>query len=278
MSKTVTVVESSPHAVREMVEYVNSLIDVSPRTAVVLGSGLGHFSEYVENQTSIPYAHIAGYPLSGVEGHSGEFVFGELGSEPVVVASGRFHMYEGYDLETVTLPVRFFHQLKVNNLIITNSAGSVRRRLEPGTLMMLNGHLDCTFRESSKMPDVVRGGEYHSSELLDRARAAARAEGIKTAEGVYAWTLGPSYETPAEIEMIHELGGDAVGMSTVPEIRAAGKLGMRVLGISCLTNYAAGITDEPLTHEDVISVANRVSDKFTRLLKGTIESISSDLA
>ncbi len=276
MSKTVTVDESSPYAVKEMAEYAGSLAPVSPRTAVVLGSGLGHFSDYVNDRMSIPYADIAGYPTSGVEGHSGELVFGNLSGEPVMVASGRFHMYEGYDIETVTLPVKFFHELKVKNLIITNSAGSVRRRLKPGTLMMLNGHLDCTFRESSKMPDIVRGEEYQSPKLLDHARTAAQTKGIETSEGVYAWMLGPSYETPAEIEMIRELGGDAVGMSTVPEIRAAGDLGMEVLGISCLTNFAAGITNQPLTHEEVMETADRVSGEFTRLLIGIIRRIARD--
>lgn len=259
-----------------MVDYLDPLVFVVPRTAVILGSGLGHFSESIADAAVISYNDIPGYPTIGVEGHSGELVMGRLEGEAVLAASGRFHLHEGYGIETVTLPVRLFRELGVENLVITNSAGSLHRMLEPGTLMILNGHLDCTFRESSEMPEIVHGEEYHSPELLDCARVVMQREGIEAAEGVYAWTIGPSYETPAEIEMIRELGGDAVGMSTVPELRAAGELGMRLLGISCLTNYAAGITDRPLTHDEVMETADRVSGVFTRLLRGIIRRIAEE--
>ncbi len=189
------------------------------------------------------------------------------------MASGRFHLYEGLDIETVTLPMRLFHALGVENVIITNSAGSVREENAPGSLMAVTGHLDCTFRESAEMPSIVSDSQHHSGELLEIARQSASLNGIDLREGVYAWALGPSYETPAEIEMIRELGGHAVGMSTVPEIRAAAELGMKALTISCLTNYAAGVVDAPITHEEVIIIAAEAGERFGRLLSTIVEQI-----
>ena len=193
-----------------------------------------------------------------------------VGHVPVLLASGRFHLYEGYDIDTVTLPVRLFHDLGIENLIITNAAGSTNRDFPPVTLMAAVGHLDCTFRESAQMSEVERGSDCHSPELLKLALEVAKSEQVTLERGVYAWALGPSYETPAEVQMIQELGGDAVGMSTVPEIRLAGKLGMRVLTISCLTNFAAGISKQPLTHDEVMETADRISGDFARLVRGII--------
>ncbi|MFQ6674665.1 MAG: purine-nucleoside phosphorylase, partial [Fidelibacterota bacterium] len=245
----------------------------SPRTAIVLGSGLGHFVSAVANPAIIGYSKIPHYPTTGVEGHRGELVAGMMGNEPVLVASGRFHLYEGYDLDTVTLPVRLFHRLGVENLIITNAAGSVREAFVPGTLMALEGHLDFTFRESSELPEVVRDDRFHSPRLLSLAEHVADGSQIDLRKGVYAWTLGPSFETPAEVRLIRKLGGDAVGMSTVPEIRMAGELGLEILTISCLTNYAAGISSQPLTHQEVMETAERVADIFTKLLTGVVLGI-----
>lgn len=252
-----------------MEEYIQRSIHIRPRTAVILGSGLGHFADSVDRSISIPYETIPFYPKSSVEGHSGELVGGTIGSEPVLIASGRFHLYEGYDMDTVTLPIRLFRRLGISNLVITNASGSLRKDFSPGTLMGLKGYIDFTFRESANLPET----EYYSPRLLDLAEGIARREGIELKRGTYAWTLGPSFETPAEIRLIRELGGDAVGMSTVPEIRAALDLGLDVLGISCLTNYAAGITTKPLTHQEVMDVAKQVSAPFTRLLKGIIIEI-----
>jgi purine-nucleoside phosphorylase len=265
-----TTVKTITPDISQMVESVRQKIYVVPRTAVVLGSGLGQFAKSIEDAVRIPYSEIPGYPLSGVEGHAGELVAGNVGHVPVLLASGRFHLYEGYDIDTVTLPVRLFHDLGIENLIITNAAGSTNRDFPPVTLMAAVGHLDCTFRESAQMPEVERGSDCHSPELLKLALEVAKSEQVTLERGVYAWALGPSYETPAEVQMIQELGGDAVGMSTVPEIRLAGKLGMRVLTISCLTNFAAGISKQPLTHDEVMETADRISGDFARLVRGII--------
>ncbi len=257
----------------KMESHVGTFIRGAPRTAVILGSGLGGFARTLNGSVSIPYGEIPFYPKSSVEGHSGELVAGNIGDRAVLVASGRFHMYEGYDVDTVTLPIRLFHRLGITDLIITNASGSVRKEVPPGSLMALKGHIDCTFRESADLPGINEDSRYHSPRLLKLAGAVAKREGVQLRTGVYAWTLGPSFETPAEVVLVRKLGGDAVGMSTVPEIRAAGDLGLEVLGISCLTNYAAGITSKPLTHEEVMEVTNDVSETFTRLMRGIVSEI-----
>ena len=256
-----------------MVSYVKGRANVSPATAVVLGSGLGHMAENVEGGVKVPYGDIPGYPQPTVEGHSGELILGNLRGEKVVMASGRFHLYEGWDLETVILPIKLFHELGVKNLILTNSAGSVRVQNGPGTLMAITAHLDFTYQESSDTPLIVNEDRYHSAGLLHIAGESAERNSIDLKEGVYAWALGPSYETPAEIDLIRELGGHAVGMSTVPEIRAAGELGMNILTISCLTNYAAGVVEAPITHEEVIASAAEAGERFGTLLTSIIEHI-----
>lgn len=259
----------------QMEEYIRERINIAPRTAIILGSGLGQLAGSVTDPVCISYKDIPFYPSSGVEGHTGELITGTIGKESVLVASGRFHLYEGYDMSTVTLPVRLFHRLGIVNLIITNAAGSVREDYSPGTLVGIDGHIDFTFRESVDTPRIVRDGKYHSERLLALAEAIARRESIELKKGVYSWALGPSFETPAEIGLIRELGGDAVGMSTVPEIREAGELGLEVLTISCVTNYAAGITPDLLTHEEVMEVTRNVSQKFNRLLTGIVSEITA---
>ena len=256
-----------------MVSYVKGRANVSPATAVVLGSGLGHMAENGEDGVKVPYGDIPGYPQPTVEGHSGELILGNLRGEKVVMASGRFHLYEGWDLETVTLPIKLFNELGVKILILTNSAGSVRVQNGPGTLMAITAHLDFTFRESTSMPSIVNEDRYHNAEMLHIARKSADRNGIDLREGVYAWALGPSYETPAEIDLIRELGGHAVGMSTVPEIREAGELGMNILTISCLTNYAAGVVEAPITHEEVIESAAEAGERFGLLLSSIIDHL-----
>ncbi|MFH1852530.1 MAG: purine-nucleoside phosphorylase [Candidatus Neomarinimicrobiota bacterium] len=267
-----------PDKEQKMVDYVRERIGTAPAVAIILGSGLGDFADNLEQKITIPYHAIPGYPRPTVEGHAGELVFGLLGTVPVLAAKGRFHFYEGHALETVTLPVRLFHRLGVRALIITNAAGSVRRDYPPGSLMALTGHLDCTFRQGPEAPDIVSGVPCHDPRLLDCARKAAAETGVELQSGIYCWTLGPAYETPEEIEFFRSLGGDAVGMSTVPELQAAAELGLSTLGISCLTNYAAGITGQPLTHQEVIDTAAAVRDKFTRLIIAVIRNIGGSLS
>lgn len=256
--------------VLNMSDYVGSRSGFTQGVAIVLGSGLGSFTEQIQTPIVIPYHAIPNYPQPTVEGHTGEFVIGDYNGVSLIAAKGRFHYYEGYDIETVTLPIQLFHKLGVKYIIITNAAGSVRKSLPPGTLMAINGYADCTFRESLSTPKIV---DDVSSKVLNCAEEASERVKVKLEKGIYCWTQGPAYETPAEIEYIRSLGGAAVGMSTVPELQAAEKLGVEAIGISTITNYAAGILDQPLTHNEVIETANRTKDDFAKLIGATIENI-----
>ncbi len=254
---------------------VRSALPAAPRVAVILGSGLSDFAGALANRTIIPYDRIPHYPALTVPGHVGELAFGYLDHVPVLAARGRFHYYEGHSVETVTLPVRMLARLGIEALIITNAAGCVRREWEVGDLMLITGHLDYTFISGIDDPQVITGEPFHSSELAGYAREAAQAEEIVLRAGVYSWSLGPTFETPAEIRDIRRLGGDAVGMSTVPEIHAAAEEGLKVLGLSCLTNYAAGMLDQPLNHEEVLETGQRVKGTFARLLGAIIQKIGT---
>jgi len=259
--------------VAEAAEAVQSALPETPRVAVILGSGLSDFATNLANRTVIPYDRIPHYPALTVPGHVGELAFGYLDRVPVLAARGRFHYYEGHSLETVTLPVRMLARLGIEALIITNAAGCVRREWQVGDLMLLTGHLDYTFINGADDPDLIAGEPFHSTALAGFAREAAQAMEIDLREGVYSWSLGPTFETPAEISDIRRLGGDAVGMSTVPEIHAAADEGLKVLGLSCLTNYAAGILDQPLNHQEVLETGQRVKGTFARLLGAIIHRI-----
>jgi purine-nucleoside phosphorylase len=245
-----------------------------PGAAIILGSGLSDFAENLNQQVVIPYDEIPHYPQPTVPGHVGKLVYGKAGALPVLAAKGRFHYYEGHPLEIVTLPIRFFKCLGVKVLIITNAAGCAVTEWNEGDLMLITGHLDYTFIESAADPVLNTGEPYHSQELLSLARQAANEAGISVREGNYAWCLGPTFETPAEIREIRALGGHAAGMSTVPEIRAAGEAGLQVLGISCLTNYAAGMRDQALNHEEVLATGQRVKETFAQLVLGILAKIS----
>ncbi len=256
--------------VKRMAKDVRSRTGFDGNIAIVLGSGLGDFAENFEHPTVVPYSSIHGYPKPTVEGHAGEFVFGDLNGIPVMVAKGRFHYYEGYPLSVVTLPIHLFSELGIKYLIITNAAGSMKIEFPPGDLMLITRHMDCTFRHSSADPKWIDDAPYYQPEVLQAVRNASVKSGVKIVEGGYCWTQGPTYETPQEILYYLSLDGTAVGMSTVPEIETAGNLGMNVVGISCLTNYAAGITDQPLTHHEVMETADRVKSDFAELIKEII--------
>ena len=249
-----------------MAEKVFDLTYFNGRIAVILGSGLGKFSNHLKNQITISYNDIPGYPSSTVEGHKGELVCGRLDNNQILIANGRFHYYEGYSFQQVTIPIHMFEKLGVDHLIITNSSGSMNKHFLPGSIMVVKGHMDCTYRNSPANPKIYSGSPYHDPELIDLAFSAAKEIDIELKSGNYCWTLGPSYETPAEIKDMINLGGDAVGMSTVPEIISAAELDIKVLTISCLTNFAAGITKKTLTHEDVVKTADKSSKEFSELL------------
>ena len=256
-----------------MAEHVFDQSDFNGRIAVILGSGLGGFAEGLEEQKVIPYKEIPSYPHSTVEGHTGELAIGSMNGVELIAAKGRFHYYEGYSFQEITIPIHLFSKLGVDHLIITNSSGSMNKNCAPGSLMAISGHMDCTYRHSADDPKLYSGEPFHDQALIQLAIASAEKLGFELATGNYCWTLGPSYETPAEISDMQRMGGDAVGMSTVPEIISAAELGMKILTISCLTNYAAGISNHPLTHEEVVKTAKKTGEQFTGFLKNIISAL-----
>ena len=239
-------------------------------TGVILGSGLGSLADALNEKISISFNDIESFPVSTVSGHNSDFVSGFYDNNQLLLSRGRFHSYEGFDLNTITLPVKVFNQLGVKNIIITNSSGSMNIKNVPGALMIINGHYDCTFIEGSSIPILKEGEEYYNSKMINNAKKAAAMNSIKLLQGKYCWTMGPAYETPAEIKFLSKLGGDAVGMSTVPEIEYAKKLNMNILVISALTNFAAGLKDTILTHEDVLVNAKKIGQDFAKLLLETV--------
>lgn len=266
--------------VEEAAEHIRGRLPFAPEIGLILGSGLGVMAESMEDATVIPYAEIPHFPVSTVEGHAGELAAGTIEERRVVVMKGRFHLYEGYEAAKVTMPIRAMKQLGVHTLIVTNAAGGINENFEPGDLMLIRDHINFMFRNPLIGPNLDAFGprfpdmsEAYSKALRDVARRVAEKQGIPLREGVYIAVLGPSYETPAEIRMMRKLGADAVGMSTVPEVIAARHAGLKVLGISCISNMAAGILDQPLSHEEVMETAERAKEKFIRLVKGVISEI-----
>jgi purine-nucleoside phosphorylase len=251
-----------------------------PVAALILGSGLGHLAEEISGAHTIAAREVPGFPEANVVGHRGDIIVGTLAARPVIALSGRFHMYEGHDARVTAFPVRVFHALGARTLIVSNAAGSVREKLTPGTLMLIKDHINLTNR-SPLIGPVEPGDERfpdmsvpYAHDLSQIARRAASEQHVALAEGVYCCLLGPAYETPSEVRMLARIGADAVGMSTVPEVIVARALGMRVLGISCITNLACGLSAEPITHEHVVEVTAQVAEKFGALVKGVIAKLT----
>ena len=251
-----------------------------PDVAIVLGSGLGDFADRLTDATTTPYGDIPNWPGTAVVGHTGRLVVGTLGGKRVAALAGRAHYYEGHDLRTVTFPIRVMGLLGVRTVILTNAAGGVNVAFGPGTLMVMDDHLNLLGSNPLLGPNDERFGvrfpdmtEVYSKRLRDTADLASLATGVRVTHGVYAALHGPSYETPAEIRYLRTIGADAVGMSTVPEALVARHMGIDVLGISCITNPAAGVLPEPLNHDEVMEVAKRVRGDFARLLEAIIERV-----
>ena len=247
---------------------------------VILGSGLGDYAEALEDAVKLPYSEIPGFPRSTVAGHAGMWCCGTLYGKRVVMMQGRFHYYEGYGMKDVTLPVRVMQKIGVKTLIVTNAAGGVNLGYHPGELMVIGDIFSMTAQNPLIGPNLDAFGPRFpdmscafDKELRALAHECANEQGFALREGVYAQMTGPTYETPAEIRMLRTLGADAVGMSTVPEVLVARHGGMRVLGISCITNMAAGILDQPLNHAEVTETANRVKGQFRNLLDRIIEKM-----
>ena len=247
---------------------------------VILGSGLGDYAEALEDAVKLPYSEIPGFPRSTVAGHAGMWCCGTLYGKRVVMMQGRFHYYEGYGMKDVTLPVRVMQKIGVKTLIVTNAAGGVNLGYHPGELMVIGDIFSMTAQNPLIGPNLDAFGPRFpdmscafDKELRALAHECANEQDFALREGVYAQMTGPTYETPAEIRMLRTLGADAVGMSTVPEVIVARHGGMRVLGISCITNMAAGILDQPLNHAEVTETANRVKGQFRNLLDRIIEKM-----
>ena len=269
--------ERAEHATR----IIRSRITVEPRIALVLGSGLGGFADDFEESVAIPYEDIPGFVRSTAQGHAGRLVVGKVDNVPVLAMQGRVHYYEGYSLEEVTFPVRTFNLLGIKTLILTNASGGINVELTQGALMVISDHLNLMGVNPLRGPNDERFGprfpdmtSVYSKELQELVVEEAKAISVEVRRGIYGALSGPSYETPAEIHLLRTLGADAVGMSTVPEAIVARHMGMEVLGISCITNMAAGISDEPINHEEVIATGDRVRATFTELLQRVIGAIN----
>ena len=257
----------------ESITFIRRTSALEPEIALVLGSGLGEFADSVNPASSIPTPEIPHYPRSTVAGHKGRLILGTLRGKSVVALQGRVHFYESGSADSVRYPVRTVHALGAKVLIVTNAAGGVNRDYVPGDLMLIADQMNLAGRVSPLPERDRHQGPVYDVELLRLAEEASERLGMRVRRGVYAGMRGPSYETGAEVEMVHRLGSDAVGMSTVLEVELAVSLGMRVLGISCITNKATGVGDNKLNHDEVTVVANRVKDNFGRLLTEIIGSL-----
>jgi len=261
-------------------EQVQSRTKLRPEIAVVLGSGLGAFADDLTDATAIAYKEIHGFAQSTVEGHAGKLVIGKAGNVPIAAMQGRFHFYEGYALDDVTFPVRVLKLLGVRTLILTNAAGSLNTELTPGSLMIISDNINLMGANPLIGPNEARFGprfpdltSTYDPELQSLVIEEAKAMNIDMRRGVYAALSGPSYETPAEIHMVRTLGADAVGMSTVPEAIVARHMEIRLIGISCITNLAAGVSNRPIDHSQVMEIGKSVRAQFTELLRRVIAKL-----
>lgn len=252
-----------------------------PRIGLVLGSGLGAFADGLTDATAIPYQDIPHFPVSTAVGHAGRLVVGRSAGVPVATMQGRAHVYEGYSMREVVFPVRVLALFGVKTFVFTNAAGGINRRLRQRGLMLIRDHLNLQGSNPLLGPNDDRFGprfpdmtEAYSKELRALAKKVARRQRLRLLEGVYAALHGPSYETPSEIKMLARLGADAVGMSTVPEVIAANHMGLRVLGISCVTNLAAGLSKKKINHEEVLEAGKRVGKQFTAFLQALIPELA----
>ena len=259
-------------------ECYKAKIDFKPRVAVVLGSGLGNFAKVVDVKAELPYSEIEGFPVSTVPGHAGKFIFGYINEVPVVLMQGRVHYYEGYPITDVVLPTRLMKMMGAEILFLTNASGGINPAFHAGSLMLIKDHVSifapnpligANIEElGTRFPDM---SHVYDEDLQGIIRETAKENDIELFEGVYAQLTGPSFESPAEIQMLYKMGASAVGMSTVVEAIAANHMGMKICGVSCVSNLAAGMNSAPLTHEEVQEAANAVAPRFEKLL---VESVS----
>lgn len=262
--------------IKETAEWIKQHTAMRPLTGIVLGTGLGRLAQEIEIVEEFSYKDIPNFPVSTVEGHSGKLIFGRLGGKDVLAMQGRFHFYEGYDMKLVTFPIRVMYELGVKNLFVSNAAGGMNPNFRIGDLMLITDHINFmpehplhgpNFPTGPRFPDMH---EAYDHEYLDMARAIAKEKGIRTVEGVYLATQGPTFETPAEYKMFHILGADAVGMSTVPEVIVARHCGIRVFGISIITDLGGFDVPVEVSHEEVQKAANEAQPKMTEIMREMI--------
>jgi purine-nucleoside phosphorylase len=265
-------------------KFILSKTKLRPKIALVLGSGLGAFADEFANATRVPYGRIPGFPRPTIEGHAGCLVIGKVGEVPVAAMQGRVHLYEGYSIADVVFPLRVLGRLGIRAAILTNAAGAINPGFGQGALVVIRDHINLQGTNPLIGPNDERFGprfpdmsQAYWKAYRDFTRAEAARLGIPIREGVYAAVTGPSFETPAEIRYLKSIGADMVGMSTVPEVIVARHMGLRVLGISCLTNMAAGILDQPITHAEVLETGERVRTQFVALLRAVIPRIAAGL-
>lgn len=266
----------------EAKNYINQNISIKPKIGLILGSGLGALGDEVENKILLNYSDIPNFPVSTIKGHKGRLVFGNLENSSVAVMQGRFHFYEGYSMKEIAFPVLVMNSIGINKIIITNASGGINTNFKPGDLMIIKDHINFVFDNpligknidsfGPRFPDMSYA---YSETLINITKNLCEKNDIDIKEGVYISMTGPAYETPAEIRMARILGADAVGMSTVPEVIAASYAGMEVLGISCITNMAAGVLNKPLDHVEVVKTAEAVKDVFSKLIKLIIKEIGN---
>ncbi|MCM1119061.1 MAG: purine-nucleoside phosphorylase [bacterium] len=263
---------------------IRQITDFIPKVAIVLGSGLGDYADTIRVESQVPYGDIENFPVSTVPGHDGRFIFGYVGDVPVVCMKGRVHYYEGYDISDVVLPIRLMKLLGAEILFLTNASGGVNTSFHAGDLMLITDHISCFAPNPLIGPNVEELGtrfpdmtHVYDLELQEIIRTTAKEQGIYLQQGVYAQLTGPSYETPAEIRMLRTLGCDAVGMSTAVEAVAAAHMGMRICGISCVCNLAAGMAPTPLSHGEVQAAADEAAPRFKQLVTQSVERFGNKL-
>ncbi len=271
MSDTLPHIQDSVSVIRDRIG------DFKPQVAVVLGSGFSSWVEGINSLATIPYGNIQGFPETTVVGHAGRLVFGELQHVPIVIMQGRFHHYEGHAMAAISIPIRVFKQLGADTLLLTNAAGGINPAYKPGDLMIIRDHINLSFRNPLIGPNLTSfgprfpdGDQTYDADLRTMAHRLARARALTIHEGVYLYTIGPNYETPAEIRMMASLGADVVGMSTFPEAIVARHADMRIFGLSLVSNHAAGIGTQPLDHQEVIDAMAKVQGEVNQFLNGIV--------
>ena len=264
----------------QTVYFIKGLVKEIPKIAIILGSGLGNLADEIDDKIIIPYKDIPNFPISTVAGHKGELIFGKIDGVPVIAMNGRFHYYEGYNLSETTYPIRIFKLLGVETLILTNAAGGINTSFKKGDLMIINDQLSFFAESALRGPNMDEFGDRfidmsttYDKEYISILRDVMKSNNVDFQEGVYAYMKGPTYETPAEIRALRILGADAVGMSTVPEAVVAHHSGIKCAGITCITNMAAGVTNEKLSHEDVKESAAKVEENFKKVIHEFIKKI-----